>query len=79
MRTFVYDCLKRLTSATNPESGTTTYTYDNNGNVVKRTDARGRITCYGNPFGRRLRRSTRPRGSRLSERPRSQAMQAKPR
>jgi RHS repeat-associated protein len=33
-RTFEYDWLSRLTSATNPESGTTTYTYDANGNVV---------------------------------------------
>jgi YD repeat-containing protein len=33
-RTFVYDSLNRLTSATNPESGTVTYTYDNNGNLT---------------------------------------------
>ncbi|HXE90757.1 MAG TPA: hypothetical protein VNK82_07325, partial [Terriglobales bacterium] len=33
-RTFVYDSLSRLTSATNPESGTITYTYDNDGNVL---------------------------------------------
>lgn len=36
-RTFVYDLLSRKTSATNPESGTTTYTYDNNGNVFTKT------------------------------------------
>jgi YD repeat-containing protein len=39
-RTFVYDSLKRLTSATNPENGTTTYDYDNNGNLLHKTDAR---------------------------------------
>jgi RHS repeat-associated protein len=39
-RTFVYDSLKRLSSATNPESGTVSYTYDNNGNVLTRVDAR---------------------------------------
>lgn len=39
-RTFVYDSLKRLTSATNPESGTVSYTYDNNGNMLTRVDAR---------------------------------------
>ena len=39
-RTFVYDSLKRLTSATNPESGTTTYQYDNNGNLTQKTDPR---------------------------------------
>jgi RHS repeat-associated protein len=40
-RTFVYDSLSRLTSATNPESGTMTYAYDPNGNLVEKTDARG--------------------------------------
>jgi RHS repeat-associated protein len=33
-RSFVYDSLSRLISATNPESGTITYTYDANGNVA---------------------------------------------
>jgi RHS repeat-associated protein len=33
-RTFVYDSLSHLTSATNPESGTITYAYDADGNVV---------------------------------------------
>jgi RHS repeat-associated protein len=32
--------LKRLTSANNPESGTISYQYDNNGNLLVRTDAR---------------------------------------
>jgi RHS repeat-associated protein len=32
-RSFVYDSLSRLTSATNPESGTITYSYDANGNL----------------------------------------------
>ena len=39
-RTFVYDSLKRLTSATNPESGTISYQYDANGNLLVKTDAR---------------------------------------
>jgi RHS repeat-associated protein len=39
-RTFVYDSLKRLTAATNPESGTINYDYDENGNLRHRTDAR---------------------------------------
>jgi RHS repeat-associated protein len=33
-RTFVYNSLSQLTSATNPESGTINYTYDANGNLV---------------------------------------------
>lgn len=43
-RTFVYDSLRRLTSATNPESGTRSYTYDNNGNLLTRQDARSITT-----------------------------------
>ena len=37
MRTFQYDSLSRLTSATNPESGTIAYGYDANSNVVTKT------------------------------------------
>ncbi len=40
-RTFAYDALSRLTSATNPESGTVRYTYDGAGNVLTETDGRG--------------------------------------
>ncbi len=43
-RSFVYDSLKRLTSAANPESGPVNYTYDNNGNLQTRTDARSITT-----------------------------------
>ena len=45
-RTFTYDTLKRLTSATNPESNTITYDYDANGNVHTKTDARGITTTF---------------------------------
>lgn len=45
-RTFVYDSLKRLTSATNPESGTVTYSYDNNSNLLTKTDARSITSTY---------------------------------
>jgi RHS repeat-associated protein len=40
-RTFTYDSLSRLRSANNPESGTITYAYDDNGNLTSKTDARG--------------------------------------
>jgi RHS repeat-associated protein len=55
-RNYTYDGLGRLTSEMNPESGTTTYTYDNdssggcpgtyNGDLVKRVDNAGNKTCY---------------------------------
>jgi RHS repeat-associated protein len=45
--------LNRLTSESNPETGTTTYTYDNDttcgmsyGDLVKRVDALNNVTCY---------------------------------
>ena len=37
VRTFSYDGVSRLISATNPESGTATYTYDANGNLTSKT------------------------------------------
>jgi RHS repeat-associated protein len=54
-RTFDYDSLGRLTSASNPESGTTTYTYPvsnsspcsgDPSDVCTRTDARGIVATY---------------------------------
>jgi RHS repeat-associated protein len=52
-RSFVYDLMGRMTSETHAESGTTTYTYDtdstcgtSNGDLVKRVDAVGNVTCY---------------------------------
>lgn len=39
-RYFGYDSAGRLTQASNPESGVTNYTYDSNGNVQTKTDAR---------------------------------------
>ena len=46
-RTFTYDSLSRLRNASNPESGTVAYSYDANGNLTSKTDARGITTCYG--------------------------------
>src|SRR3984893_3100108 len=39
-RTFSYSSLSRLSFATNPESGTVSYLYDDNGNLTRKTDAR---------------------------------------
>jgi YD repeat-containing protein len=46
-RSFVYDSLKRMTSATNPESGTVSLTYDKSGNILTKTDARAIVTNVG--------------------------------
>jgi RHS repeat-associated protein len=45
-RNFIYDSLKRLTSAANPESGTINYQYDSSGNLTLKTDARPVTTTY---------------------------------
>jgi RHS repeat-associated protein len=45
-RSFVYSSLSRLTSASNPESGTISYQYDNNGNLTQKTDARNIVITY---------------------------------
>ena len=46
-RTFIYNSLKQLTDATNPESGHIHYDYDNNGNQWHRTDGRSITTTFG--------------------------------
>jgi len=52
-RTYAYDDLGRMTSETNPESGSTAYTYDTDstcgtskGDLVKKIDAAGNTICY---------------------------------
>ncbi len=45
-RSFIYDSLKRLTSANNPESGTIAYTYDNNSNLLTKIDARSITSTF---------------------------------
>ncbi|HXL80401.1 MAG TPA: hypothetical protein VN951_05945 [Pyrinomonadaceae bacterium] len=45
-RTFGYDSLERLTSASNPESGTMNYQYDANSNLTSKTDARSITATY---------------------------------
>lgn len=51
-RTYTYDWLGRLTSEANPENGTTNYVYDtdstcgtSSGDLVKKVDAVGNVTC----------------------------------
>jgi len=45
-RTFVYDSNQRLQSETHPESGTKTYTYNADGTLASRTDAKGQVAKY---------------------------------
>lgn len=46
LRRFTYDSLSRLLTAHNPESGTIAYSYDNDGNLLTKTDARGVVTNF---------------------------------
>jgi RHS repeat-associated protein len=52
-RGYSFDAMSRLTSETNPENGTTTYTFDtdtncgtSSGDLVKHVDAYNNVTCY---------------------------------
>jgi RHS repeat-associated protein len=45
-RSFVYDSAGRLTSATNPENGTVTYTYNSDNTLQDKHDAKGQDTVY---------------------------------
>lgn len=46
VRSFSYNSISQLLSATNPESGTFLHTYDANGNLLTKTDARGVVTTF---------------------------------
>ena len=70
---FVYDSLKRLTSATNPEtsangaqSGTISYTYDANSNLTKKTDARRNLMLWKHKRGLRATTQATTRSTALS-------------
>ncbi|HUS08289.1 MAG TPA: RHS repeat-associated core domain-containing protein [Bryobacteraceae bacterium] len=53
-RTWVYDANQRLQSVTNPESGTVTFTYNANGDVATKTDAKGQRAEYSYDGNRRV-------------------------
>jgi YD repeat-containing protein len=59
-RTFSYDSLSRLLTSLNPETGLNRYSYDPNGNVISRIDARGVITNYVYDYMNRLLSKTYP-------------------
>lgn len=68
LRSFTYDGMSRLVTATNPESGTVCYGvwsgstcsggYDGNGNLVAKTDARGVLTQYSYDAQNRMKSKT---------------------
>ena len=64
-RTFVYNpTTLRLTSQTNPETGTTSYGYNADGTLNTRTDAKGLITTYAYDSYQRVTQVThKPSGS----------------
>jgi RHS repeat-associated protein len=69
-RTYFYDKASRLVSQVNPENGTTAYVYDTDstcgtstGDLVKKTDAVGNVTCYAYDSLHRLKDVTYPSGS----------------
>lgn len=75
-RTYYYDKVGRLTSETNPESGTTTYVYDTDptcgtytGDLVKKADAVGNVTCYAYDARHRVTSVTYQSGSYASSTP----------
>lgn len=68
-RSFAFDELGRLTSETNPETGTTSYVYDSgacgftsNADLIERADAMGNVTCYAHDALHRVTTITYPSG-----------------
>jgi RHS repeat-associated protein len=53
-RTFVYNNAGQLTSATNPESGTVSYSYSADTTLWGKTDANGQLTVYGYDASKRV-------------------------
>jgi len=75
-RAYVSDDLGRMTSETNPESGTTSYTYDTDatcgtskGDMVKKVDAVGNTICFAYDARHRVTSITYPSGSYASVTP----------
>jgi YD repeat-containing protein len=62
-RTFVYDSLKRLKNATNPENGTTSWVYDANGNVTSREQPGSVTTTWEYDRLNRMTSKTMPEGT----------------
>ena len=75
-RSFAFDWMGRMTSETNPENGTTSYVFDTDatcgtfqGDMVKRTDAAGNVTCYAYDLAHRVVATTYPSGPNAADTP----------
>jgi RHS repeat-associated protein len=75
-RSDAYDELGRMTSETNPETGSITYVYDSDstcgtsdGDLVKKVDAAGNVTCYAYDALHRVTSITYPSGPNSSNTP----------
>ena len=75
-RTYTYDGLGRMLSEANPETGTISYVYDTDstcgtfkGDLVKRTDAAGNVTCYAHDALHRPTSITYPSGPNSANTP----------
>ena len=75
-RSYTYDQLSRMTSETNPETGAISYVFDTDatcgtskGDLVKRTDAAGNVTCYAYDARHRQTSVTYPSGPNSSNTP----------
>jgi len=66
-RTFVYNTLGQLTSATNPENGTVTYTYNGDGLLATKTDAKSQVLYFFYDTKHRLLRIESPQGTVKTE------------
>lgn len=57
-RSFTYNSLSQLTQASNPETGTVSNAYDNDGNLITKTDARSITTTQSHDELHRLKKKT---------------------
>jgi RHS repeat-associated protein len=65
--TMTYDWLGRKTSMTDPDMGTWSYGYDNNGNLISQTDAKGQTIRFDYDELNRFKEKNYPQGSGMTD------------